>query len=170
MLRAAIADPDPTIIIEARGLYQTKGPVALAGPVEPIGGATFRRRGAEPCDHHVGDDDPQGEEAADVLAAEGIEATVLDLRWLSPLDDEAIAEAVVSGGGRVLVVHEANTTGGFGAEIAARIAQQLFEELDAPIMRLGANDVRIPSAPVLQEAVIPQVSSIVEAGRQLVGT
>jgi 2-oxoisovalerate dehydrogenase E1 component len=170
MLRAAIADPDPTIIIEARGLYQTKGPVAPAGPVEPIGGATFRRRGKDIAIVTWGTATSKCEEAADVLAAEGIEANVLDLRWLSPLDEVAIAEAVVSGGGRVLVVHEANTTGGFGAEIAARIAQQLFEELDAPIVRLGAKDVRIPSAPVLQDAVIPQVSSIVEAGRYLVGT
>jgi 2-oxoisovalerate dehydrogenase E1 component len=170
MLRAAIADPDPTIIIESRGLYQAKGPVARTGPVEPIGGATFRRRGTDLAIITWGTTVSKCEEAADVLATEGIEANVLDLRWLSPLDDAAIAEAVVSGGGRVLVVHEANTTGGFGAEIAARIAHQLFEELDAPIVRVGAKDVRIPSAPVLQEAVIPQVSSIFEAGRQLVGT
>ena len=95
-------------------------------------------------------------------------ATILDLRWLSPLDDQATAEAVVSSGGRALVVHEANVTGGFGAEIAARIGEHLFEELDAPVMRLGTADVRIPSAPVLQEAVIPQVASIVAAARRLV--
>jgi 2-oxoisovalerate dehydrogenase E1 component len=170
MLRAAVADADPTIVIEARGLYQTKGPVALGGPVEPIGGATFRRRGHDIAIVTWGTVTSKCEEAAVVLAAEGIEANVLDLRWLSPLDEAAIAEAVIEGGGRVLVVHEANTTGGFGAEIAARIAQQLFEELDAPIVRLGAKDVRIPAAPVLQEAVLPQVSSIVEAARQLVGT
>ena len=170
MLRAAIADPDPTIIIEARGLYQTKGPVTLDGPVEPIGGATFRRRGTDIAIVTWGTTTAKAEEAADVLAAEGIAANVLDLRWLSPLDEPAIVEAVVSGGGRVIVLHEANTTGGFGAEIAARIAERLFEELDAPIVRIGARDVRIPSAPVLQEAVIPQVGTIVEAARQLVAS
>jgi 2-oxoisovalerate dehydrogenase E1 component len=169
MLRAAIADPDPTIIIEARGLYQTKGPVALAGPVEPIGGATFRRRGTDLAIVTWGTTTTKAAEAADVLAAEGIAANVLDLRWLSPLDEAAITEAVVSGGGRVLVVHEANVTGGFGAEIAAGIAHRLFEALDAPIVRLGTKDVRMPSAPVLQDAVIPQVASIVDAARQLVG-
>ena len=169
MLRAAIADPDPTIIIEARGLYQTKGPVALAGPVEPIGGATFRRRGTDLAIVTWGTTTAKAEEAADVLAAEGIATNVLDLRWLSPLDEAAITEAVVSGGGRVLVVHEANVTGGFGAEIAAGIAHRLFEELDAPIVRLGTKDVRMPSAPVLQDAVIPQVASIVDAARQLAG-
>ena len=170
MLRAAIADPDPTIIIEARGLYQLKGPVTLSEPNEAIGGATFRRRGKDLAIITWGTMTPKAEQAADILASEGIEANVLDLRWLSPLDEQAITDAVVSGGGRVLVAHEANLTGGFGAEIAARIAERLFGELDAPIMRVGAKDVRIPSAPVLQEAVIPQVPEIVDAARQLLKT
>jgi 2-oxoisovalerate dehydrogenase E1 component len=169
MLRAAIDDPDPTIIIEARGLYQTKGPVSLEGPVESIGGATFRRRGNDLAIIAWGAMSLKAEEAADRLAAEGVAASVLDLRWLSPLDEEAIAEAVTEGGGRVLVVHEANLTGGFGAEIAARIGERFFEELDSPVMRLAAPDVRIPSAPALQEAVVPQIHDIVEASRRLVG-
>jgi 2-oxoisovalerate dehydrogenase E1 component len=170
MLRAAIDDPDPTIIIEARGLYQTKGPVSLAGPAESIGGAPIRRRGSDLAIITWGAMGLKVEEAAERLAASGIAATVLDLRWLSPLDDEAIAEAVTEGGGRVLVVHEANMTGGFGAEVAARIGERFFEQLDSPVIRLGASNVRIPSAPVLQEAVIPQVDDIIEAARQLVGT
>jgi 2-oxoisovalerate dehydrogenase E1 component len=167
MLRAAIADPDPTIIIEARGLYQARGPVASGGPIEPVGGATIRQRGADLAIITWGTMTTKAEEAAELLAMEGIAASVLDLRWLSPLDEQAITETVVSAGGRVLVVHEANKTGGFGAEVAARIAERLFGELDAPIVRLGAEDVRIPSAPALQAAVIPQVGSIVEAARQL---
>jgi 2-oxoisovalerate dehydrogenase E1 component len=169
MLRAAIADPDPTIIIEARGLYQATGPVALGDPIEPLGGATFRRRGTDLAIITWGTTASKAEEAADLLATEGLSASVLDLRWLSPLDESSIAEAVISGGGRVLVAHEANKTGGFGAEIAARIAERYFEELDAPIVRLGAGDVRIPSAPILQEAVIPQIAQLVEAARQLAG-
>ncbi len=167
MLRAAIADPDPTIVIEARGLYQTKGPVSLGGPAEPIGGAAFRRRGGDLAIVSWGATALKAEEAADLLAAEGVAATVLDLRWLSPLDEEAIGEAVSSSGGRALVVHEANLTGGFGAEIAARIGERFFAELDAPVMRLATNDVRIPAAPVLQAAVIPQVGTIVAAARRV---
>ena len=167
MLRAAVADPDPTIIVEARALYQSKGQVDFGAAVEPIGGATFRRRGEDLAILTWGTTANQAEAAADVLAESGVAATVLDLRWLSPLDEEAIAEAVSTSGGRVLIVHEANLTGGFGAEVAARIADSLFDELDAPIMRLGAANVRVPSAPALQEAVLPQVSSIVEAARRL---
>jgi pyruvate/2-oxoglutarate/acetoin dehydrogenase E1 component len=66
-------------------------------------------------------------------------------------------------------VHEANLTGGFGAEVSARVGERFFEELDSPVMRLGAPNVRIPSAPVLQEAVVPQVHDIVDASRRLVG-
>jgi 2-oxoisovalerate dehydrogenase E1 component len=143
--------------------------VSLDGPVESIGGATFRRRGGDLAIITWGAMSLKVEEAADRLAASGIAATVLDLRWLSPLDDEAIAEAVIEGGGRVLVVHEANLTGGFGAEVAARVGERFFEELDSPVMRLGAPNVRIPSAPVLQEAVVPQVHDIVDASRRLVG-
>ena len=169
MLRAAIDDPDPTIIIEARGLYQTKGPVSPAGPVESIGGATFRRRGNDVAIIAWGAMSLKAEAAADRLLAEGIAASVLDLRWLSPLDEEAIAEAVTGAGGRVLVVHEANLTGGFGAEIAARIGERFFEELDSPVRRVATPNVRIPSAPALQEALVPQVRDIVEAARRLVG-
>ena len=170
MLRAAIGDPDPTIVIEARGLYQTKGEVLLLDTAPPIGGAAFRRRGADVAIISWGPMSLQAERAADELSGQGIQASVLDLRWLAPLDDEAIAEAVSTGGGRVLVVHEANLTGGFGAEVAARIGERFFSVLKAPIRRLATPDVRIPSAPALQTALIPGPSAIVEAARELVET
>lgn len=110
------------------------------------------------------------EAAAAALAVEGIEATVLDLRWLAPLDDEAIADAVATSGGRVLIVHEANETGGFGAEIASRISSRQFSALSAPVRRLATPDVRIPASPVLQEALIPNAGAIVVAARQLLST
>ena len=168
MLRAAINDPDPTIIIEARSLYQTKGEVCILDAAPPIGSAAFRRRGAELAIISWGAMSLEAERAADALADEGIDATVLDLRWLAPLDDEAIADAVATGGGRVLIVHEANVTGGFGAEVAARIGEHLFAGLRAPVRRLAAPDVRIPAAPVLRTALIPEANAIVEAARQLV--
>lgn len=107
-------------------------------------------------------------EAASLLAAEGVDVGVLDLRWLAPLDEAAIAAAVRAAHGRVIVVHEANRTGGFGAEIAARIAEHLLYELDAPIMRLATPDVRMPAAPELQAALIPTAEAIAQSVRQLV--
>jgi 2-oxoisovalerate dehydrogenase E1 component len=168
MLRAAIADPDPTIVIEARGLYQIKGEVQLLGSAPPIGGAAFRRRGGDLAIISWGRMSLEAEKAGDQLGAEGIEATVLDLRWLAPLDDQALAEAVSSSGGRVLIVHEANLTGGFGAEVAARISERLFLLLRAPVKRVATPDVRIPSAPALQAALIPEASTIVGAARELI--
>jgi 2-oxoisovalerate dehydrogenase E1 component len=168
MLRAAIEDPDPTIVIEARGLYQTKGEVQLLDTAPPIGGAAFRRRGSDVAIISWGAMSLEAERAADELSARGIEACVLDLRWLAPLDDDAIAEAVSTAGGRVLVVHEANLTGGFGAEVAARISERLFSLLRAPIRRLATPDARIPSAPALQAALIPGAGAIVKAARELV--
>jgi 2-oxoisovalerate dehydrogenase E1 component len=168
MLRAAIGDPDPTIVIEARGLYQTKGEVRHLDAAPPIGGAAFRRRGGDLAIITWGAMSIEAERAADELRGEGIEATILDLRWLAPLDDEAIAEAVSTGGGRVLIVHEANLTGAFGAEVSARIGERLFSLLKAPVKRLATPDVRIPSAPALQAALIPGASAIIEAARKLV--
>jgi len=168
MLRAAINDSDPTIVIESRSLYPTTGDVLLLDSAPPIGGAAFRRRGADLAIISWGPMCHQAESAAISLAGDGIDATVLDLLWLSPLDDDAIREAVTKSGGRVLIVHEANLTGGFGAEVAARIGESLFSELKAPVRRLAPPDVRIPSAPGLQTAVIPGTAAIVAAARELV--
>jgi 2-oxoisovalerate dehydrogenase E1 component len=170
MLRAAIADPDPTIVIEARSLYQTKGDVLLLDAAPPIGGGAFRRRGSDLTIISWGPMCLEAEKAAAALALEGLEATVLDLRWLSPLDDDAIAEAVAAGGGRVLVVHEANLTGGFGAEIAARIGERHFAELRSPVQRLATPDVRIPSSPALQAALLAGEGAIVDAAHHLLAS
>jgi 2-oxoisovalerate dehydrogenase E1 component len=167
MLRAAINDPDPTIVIESRSLYQTKGDVRLLDSAPPIGGAAFRRRGADLAIISWGPMCLAAERAASSLADDGIEATVLDLRWLSPLDEDAIIEAVSESGGRVMIVHEANLTGGFGAEVAARIGERLFSELNAPVRRLAPPDVRIPSSPGLQAALIPDAAAIVAAAREV---
>lgn len=169
MTRAAVADDDPVILIEARELYQMKGDVHLDAEAENIGGARFHRRGADLSIITWGAPLHRVLAAADVLATSGIEATVLDLRWLNPLDDAAIAEAVQTGGGRVLVVHEANSTGGFGAEIVARIQEQHFSDLSAPVQRLGTADSRMPAAASLQSALLPTEDSIAEAARGLAG-
>lgn len=167
MTRAAIADEDPTVLIEARSLYQTKGIVDTAGPVQAAAGARFHRTGSDLAIITWGDMVNKANDAADQLKEEGIEATVLDLRWLRPLDEASIARAVSNTHGRVLVVHEATLTGGFGAEVAAGITERHFAELSCPVARIGAPDVRIPSAPALQEAVLPGVEAIAAAAKSL---
>lgn len=161
MLRAAIADPDPVVIIESRVLYLQTGTVDVDSPVEAASGARLRRAGSDALIVTWGQITNSCLQAADRLEAEDLDVAVLDLRWLSPLDDEAIHRSLVAAGGKVLIVHEANLTGGFGAEVAARITERHFHELDAPIKRLGAPDVRIPSSPVLQSALVPSVDKIV---------
>jgi 2-oxoisovalerate dehydrogenase E1 component len=167
MLRAAVADDDPVVLFEARALYLRKQSMRLGGRREGVGGARLRREGGDLAIVSWGTMAPAAEEAAEALAGRGIKATVLDLRWLSPLDDEAIAAAVARTN-RVLVAHEANVTGGFGAEIAARIGERHFGELDAPVRRVGAPDVRIPPTPALQQALLPSATSIERAAELLV--
>lgn len=168
MTLAAIEDPDPTVLIEFRSLYQTTGDVILGGPIEPAFGARRYGIGSDLAIITWGSMVHTVLEAADLLRSEGIDATVLDLRWLSPIDDAAIGEAVSDAGGRVMVVHEANTTGGFGAEIAARINEGHFAGLAGPVTRLGALDTRIPSAPSLQQVLLPSTATITQAARKII--
>ena len=106
-------------------------------------------------------------EAAEHLAADNIQASVLDLRWLNPIDDAAIAKLVTSCGGRIIIVHEANATGGAGAEIAARISQAHFSALKAPVVRVATPDMRMPASPVLQAAVLPNAANVVAAAKTM---
>ncbi len=166
MLRAAVADDDPVILIESRALYQTKGDVRTGGRLEGLGGARRARSGRDAAIITWGAAVQPSLQAADDLAADGFDVSVLDLRWLAPLDDEAIAEVVAASGGRIVVAHEANVTGGFGAEIVARITAEHFDLLDAPVLRVGTPDVRIPSAPVLQQQLVPGPQEIGAAVRR----
>lgn len=170
MTRAAVADPDPTVLIENRSLYQISETVGFGAVTQRAEGARSHRDGDDLTIITWGATLTVALEAADDLAAEGISAGVLDLRWLRPLDDAAIARAVSTSGGRILIVHEATFTGGFGAEVAAGISERHFEDLAAPVARLGTPDVRMPSAPNLQAAVLPQRATVVQAGRRLART
>jgi pyruvate/2-oxoglutarate/acetoin dehydrogenase E1 component len=105
--------------------------------------------------------------AAEQLAERGIEADVLDLRWLDPLDVDSISTSVRKTS-RVLVAHEANETGGFGAEVVSRIVERNFTDLDAVPTRVGSPDVRFPASPVLQDALLPSVDAIAAAALELV--
>lgn len=168
MLRAAVADPNPCVLFESRALYKGKGPVVLTDKVEDVGGARVRREGRDACVVTWGSALDAVMTAAGIAATEGIEVGVLDLRWLSPLDEESLLNSVTAWGGRVLIVHEANVTGGFGAEVAARIVERKFFELDAPVRRLGCPDVRMPAGPALQEAIVPTAEKVAKELRILV--
>lgn len=167
MTRAAIEDPDPTVLIESRILYQETESVRIGGVAERAEGARLHRTGSDLTIMTWGATLRKVLEAADELDAEGVSTTVLDLRWLSPLDDTAIDEAVIAGGGRVLVVHEANLTGGFGAEVVSQVVERHFHRLATPPARLACRPTRMPAAPTLQESLIPGAAQIVEAALQL---
>lgn len=164
-IRSAVAHPDPCIVFEARSLYQTTGPVETGGSVHPIGGADLKKDGSEGLIITWGTMLRIALEAAELLRVEGIEAAVLDLRWLSPLDEPAIRTAVLKANGRVVIAHEANRTGGFGAEIVARIHELLDDTLPLKIKRVAAPDVRMPASPVLSQALLPNAKDIVAAVR-----
>lgn len=168
MLLAAVWNDDPTLVIENRGLYHAGAePVALEGPVQAAQGARVCREGAAVTILSWGSMLYKATAAAETLAGSGIDAEVINARWLAPFDWPALF-ASVRKTRRLLVVHEANVTGGFGAEICARVQKECFGQLAAPVERLGVPDARMPAAPHLQDALIPQVRDIVQAATSLV--
>ena len=170
ILRSAVNCPDPCIVFEARGLYASQGQVRVSDDVEPIGKARLARSGKDALIVSWGTMMRTALEAAGILCQSGIETAVLDLRWLCPLDVDALKEAVVSSSGRVVIAHEANLTGGFGAEIVARIHELCDETLALRVVRVGTPDVRMPAAPVLQRELLPSAGRIVDAVRRVVSS
>jgi pyruvate/2-oxoglutarate/acetoin dehydrogenase E1 component len=165
MLAAALEDPDPVIMFEHAGLYGTRGPLPPdAGPVD-LDRAAIRRPGHDLTICAWGGTLSKALEAADELAADGIEAEVLDLRTLRPIDDETIAASVLRTG-RAIVVDEGWRSVGLSAEVAARITERCFWHLDAPVGRVAAAEVPIPYAAHLEQAALPQVPAIVTAARE----
>ncbi len=171
LLRAAIRDDDPVLFLEHKRLYRrlriSEAEFRVAPEVVPLGRAAVRRRGAALTVAAWGGSVGIALEAAGRLAAGGVEAEVLDLRCLVPLDREALFESVRNTS-RLLVVHEDNLTGGFGAEIAALAAEHLFGDLDAPVARVAAADTPVPYAAELEDAVLPGPDRVVRAARRLV--
>ncbi len=160
LLLAAIADPNPVLFLEHKALYRSqKGDVPGGLARVPLGRAALRRQGRDVTVITYGMMVHRCLEAAEAAAAEGIEAEVLDLRTLLPLDEEAIG-ASVARTNRVLIVHEDRLRGGIGAEIAAALGERVFTSLDAPICRIGAPDVPVPYAPVLEDAYLPHRDQI----------
>jgi pyruvate/2-oxoglutarate/acetoin dehydrogenase E1 component len=167
LLLAAIDDPNPVVFLEHKLLYRTKGPVPEGSARVPLGRSVVRREGADLTIVATGVMVGRSLEAAERLAGEGIEATVVDPVTLSPLDETPILDAVRRTG-RVLLVQEAPGHVGFMAEIAARIAgSSALYSLEAPIQRLCGLDAPMPYAPALEAATVPQLDDIVVAGRAL---
>ncbi|HZR93178.1 MAG TPA: transketolase C-terminal domain-containing protein [Gaiellaceae bacterium] len=168
LLRSAIACDDPVVVLESRALYPSKAPLSLDAEVEPIGGSRLVRTGRSATLVSWGRTAIEAVTAADVLAEEGIEVDVIDLRWLAPLDFDAVA-ASVARTSRLVIAHEANITGGFGAELAARAARECFWDLDAPVERVGLPDTRVPAAPSLQQVLVPDATAIEATVRRVIG-
>jgi 2-oxoisovalerate dehydrogenase E1 component len=169
LLRTAIRCDDPVLFLEPKHLYrQTYNRSPYPGPdyMIPFGKAKLVREGTDVSIVTYGSLVGRAGQAAKTLEQEGIQAEILDLRSLQPYDWELIS-ASVKKTNRVLVLHEDNVSWGYGAEIAARIADELFEFLDAPVRRLAGKDVYIPYHPVLEDAVLPQPADIVQAVKEL---
>ena len=167
MLAAALAHPDPVVIFEHVQLYNVEGEVPAARNPD-IRSAAVRRPGRDASLITYGGSLPKAMDAATRLAAEGIEAEVLDLRVLRPLDEASIL-ASVRKCRRAVVVDETWRTGSLAAEVMARIAEKAFYDLDAPLARVCSEEVPIPYAKHLEEAALPQPAKIVAAVKAMLG-
>jgi len=178
LLKSAVRDDNPVLIFEHKLLYGSKGPRTEEGAISavgevpdeeylvPIGKGIIRREGRDVTIVGKLLTVYRALEAAERLAAEGIEAEVIDPRTLVPLDRELILESVRKTG-RLVVVEEDNLTGGWAGDIAAMVAEEAFFWLDAPIKRVSAPDVPPPFAPVMEEFYVPSAARVVEAVKSL---
>ncbi len=167
LLTAAIRDDNPVVFFEAKPLYRSlRGVVPEGEHVVPIGTAAMAREGRDLTIITYGTMVHDSLAAAEAVGAEGIDVAILDLRTLKPLDRNAVLTAAAATG-KVLVVHAANRNTGVGAEIAALVGESIFEDLDAPVRRLGGLDVPVPFSPPLEKAYRPNAATIAEAVRSL---
>jgi pyruvate dehydrogenase E1 component beta subunit len=162
LLRQSVRQPDPVVFIEHKALYTRKEQAELTQPVAPWGKAELRREGHDVVIVSYSRMVHYALDAAGELANEGIEATVIDLRTLSPLDVATVAGAVEQTG-RAAVVSEGCLTAGVGAELAARITEECFDFLEDPVIRISGEDTPIPVAPQLESATVPSSASIAAA-------
>ena len=168
LLKSSIRLGEPVIFIEHKRLYTMKGELPEGTSLPPIGKARIAREGSEVTLIAYSAMVQTALEAAQQLEAEGISVEVIDLRTLLPIDMATIATSV-SKTHRVLIAHEAVLNGGVGAEIAARIGAELFDELDAPVLRVGCPFAPIPFAPELERALLPAGAELLRVVRELMG-
>ncbi|HEY8609546.1 MAG TPA: pyruvate dehydrogenase complex E1 component subunit beta [Noviherbaspirillum sp.] len=168
LLKAAIRDDNPVLFFVDMALGDTAGDVPAPGQVAQLGKAAVRREGDDVTIISYAKTVAASLQAADALAAQGVEAEVIDLRSLKPLDEQAILHSVRKTG-RLLIVHEASRMCGVGAEISAIVAEHAFDALKAPVLRLTGPDAPAPSSHVLEQAFIPQADAIAAAALRLTG-
>jgi 2-oxoisovalerate dehydrogenase E1 component beta subunit len=167
LIKSAVRDANPVLFCEHKYLYRhAKGEVPDGELIVPIGEADVKRSGSDLTVITYSTGVHWALEAADLLAKEGAETEVLDLRSLMPFDKSAILRSVKKTG-KVLILHEDTLTGGIGAEIAAVIAAEAYEYLDAPIRRIAAPDTPVPYAPTLEQWFLPNTMKVLEALRAL---
>jgi pyruvate dehydrogenase E1 component beta subunit len=169
MLWTALEDPDPVLLFEHNQLYNVRGPLAAdAGPVD-LDRAAVRRAGEHVTLVAYGGTLAKALAAAERLAGEGVEAEVIDLRSLRPLDDATVLRSVARTR-RAVIVDEGWRSGSLAAEIAARIQEGIFYELEAPVARVCSAEVPMPYARHLETAALPQVDGVIEAVRRTLGS
>ena len=167
LLATAVADPNPVLYFEHKYLYRRlKDEVPDGHYAIPFGEARIHRAGDDATVVTWGAMVHTAAEAAESLAADGLSIEIVDLRTLIPWDRAAVL-ASARKTSKVLVLHEDTRTGGFGAEIAATVAEEAFEDLDAPIRRIAAPDTPVPFSPPLEKRFLPQVEDVVEGLREL---
>ena len=167
LLKSAIRDNSPVIFCEPKGVYADKGPVPEEDYMVPLGQAKVAREGGDITLIALGAMVPKALAAAESLAGEGVSVEVVDPRTLRPLDGDTLV-ASVRKTGRAVIVHEANTFGGFGGEIAALLADEAFSALKAPIKRIGGKEAPVPVSPSMESAVVPGEEDIVSISRDLI--
>ncbi len=161
LMAAAVRDPDPVIFLEAKGLYPTKEEVPDGDIVDELGKAVVRRQGSDATLVALGLMVPRALAAAEELAAQGIECTVVDVRTLVPLDTQTILRET-SATGRLFTVEENPRLCGWGAEVSSIVTEEAFYDLDGPVVRITTPHIPVPAADVLEDLALPSVSRIVE--------
>jgi pyruvate dehydrogenase E1 component beta subunit len=167
LMASAIRSDDPVVFFEHKGLFASKGAPAPDDHVIPLGEARIARPGADLTIVALAATVPMALAAAEQLAADGVDAEVIDLRCLVPLDTRTVLESV-GRTSRLLIVEENPFQGGWGATLASVVADEAFELLDAPVRRLAGDNVPLPFADALEQQVIPTVQKVVAAVRRLV--
>jgi len=169
LIKAAIRDPDPVLYFEHKKLYRLprlREELPADDYIVEIGKARIARAGRDLSIITFGAMVLTALDAAEELEKEGFDIEVIDLRTLAPLDKSAILQSVRKTS-KVIVLHEASRTGGIGGEIAATIAEEAFEWLDAPVLRVASIDTPVPYSPPLEDYYLPQTKDVLDAARKL---
>ncbi|MCA1744087.1 MAG: alpha-ketoacid dehydrogenase subunit beta, partial [Desulfovibrionales bacterium] len=166
LLKSAIRDDNPVIFIEHMGLYFAQMPVPDEDYLTPLGKADIKREGKDLTVVTWSGMLGAAMGAAEKLSQEGIEMEIVDLRTLTPLDKDTILSSVEKTG-RLIVMHEATRTGGFGAEIAAMVMEEGFKYLKAPLKRVTGPDIPVPASPPLEKFYIPDENNLIQAAREI---